>query len=67
MSILLRCDLCSEEVEDINPVMLELQHWLIIRDPKGLREEHFCRKCSPKQKAFMDEQREAVAKRQENE
>lgn len=67
MSIILHCNLCGFDVEDVKPVMLELQHWLIIYDPRGLHEEHFCRKCKPKQEALIDKQREEVAQRQDNE
>ena len=67
MTIILHCNLCGDDIYDVNPVMLELQHWLIIRDPKGLNEEHYCRKCRPEEEARITAQREEVAQRQENE
>ncbi len=66
MSIVLHCDLCGFEVEDTNNVVLELQHWLIIKHPTG-GEEHFCKKCKPGMEKDIDEMREAAAQRQENE
>jgi len=67
MTITLHCNLCGDEIEDVNNIVIELQHWLIIRDPKGLHEEHFCRKCKPTEEARIDAAREEVANRQENE
>ena len=67
MTITLNCNLCDFEVADVKPVMLELQHWLIISHPRGLYEEHFCRKCKPIEEARITEQREEMAQRQENE
>ena len=68
MSIVLHCNLCGAETEDVDPVLLELQHWLIIRHPHSVHgEEHFCRKCRSVQEKFMNKQKELVAERQENE
>jgi len=68
VSISMQCDLCGTEVEDVNNIMVELQHWLIIRNPQNMHgEEHFCRKCTPEQEALITKQREEVAQRQDNE
>lgn len=59
MSIILHCNLCGEEVEGSENVILELQHWLIVRWPHG--EEHFCRECKQGQKDLMEAQNEQRA------
>lgn len=65
MTIILHCNLCGDEVDSVNNVIVELQHWLIIRHPTF--EEHFCRKCRPEEERAIDDRREEAASRQENE
>ena len=65
MSIILHCNSCGDEISDVDPVMVELQHWLIARY-KNI-EEHFCRKCRPDEEQRIAEEREKIAQAQENE
>ncbi len=68
MSIILRCDMCELEIEDVDAILVAIQHWLILKNPHSAHgEEHFCRRCGHKQKRIIDEQREEMAQRQENE
>lgn len=68
MSIVLHCDMCEREIEDVGAILVAIQHWLILKNPHSAHgEEHFCRKCSPGQQIIIDEQREEMARRQENE
>lgn len=53
MSIILHCDLCETDVENVENVILAIQHWMILRykvtDKLPATEQHFCPKCAIEQ------------------